>query len=146
MGTDMMENEIVNERYELAITRCREILKEDAVSEKYKDYFVKMAEFILLIDEVYTSLKDGNFYRMKIEEMAAVNQRLYEDILPANYGESYADPDYALEKLGDAYGQILSAVYTELRSAIAYVFEKKTEYLDILFELFLEIYGKFEEV
>ena len=145
MGTDMMENEIVNERYELAIARCREILKEDFVSEKYRDYFVRTAEFILLIDEVYTSLKDGSFYRKTAEEMAEVNRRLYEDILPENYRESYAEPDYALERLGDEYAQILSAVYTELRGAIAYAFEKKTEYLDILFELFLEIYGKFEE-
>ena len=141
----MMENEIVNERYELAIARCREILKEDFVSEKYRDYFVRTAEFILLIDEVYTSLKDGSFYRKTAEEMAEVNRRLYEDILPENYRESYAEPDYALERLGDEYAQILSAVYTELRGAIAYAFEKKTEYLDILFELFLEIYGKFEE-
>lgn len=145
MGTDMMENEIVKERYDLAIARCMEIVGEDAVSEKYKDYFVKTAGFILLIDEVYTSLKNGSFYRKKIEEMAAVNRRLYEDILPENYAHSYANPDYAVEKLGEEYGQVLSAIYTELRGGVAYVFEKKTEYLDILFELFLEIYGKFEE-
>ena len=145
MGTDRIENEIVKERYDLAISRCRGILKEEAVSTKYRDYFVKMAEFILLVDKVYASLKDGSFYRRKADEMAAVNRSLYQDILPENYRRSYADPDYALEKLGEGHGQVLSALYTELRGAIAYAFEKKMEYLDILFELFLEIYGKFEE-
>ena len=39
----------------------------------------------------------------------------------------------------------MSFLYTELRGVIPYAFEKKTEYLDILFELFIEVYNQFEE-
>ena len=41
--------------------------------------------------------------------------------------------------------RLLSFLYTELRGVIPYAFEKKTEYLDILFELFIEVYNQFEE-
>ena len=50
-----------------------------------------------------------------------------------------------MAQLGEAYGSTLSALYAEIRAAIVYVYEKKTEYLDILFELFIEVYNQFEE-
>ena len=144
MGMNQAED-IIEERYELALLRAREIKTEKTVAEKYQDYFHEMAEFVLLIDEVRSMLLDGSFYQKSVEEMAEINRRLYEDILPEHYEASYANPDYAVQMLGEEYGQILSFVYAELRGAIAYVFEKKTEYLDILFELLLEIYYQFEE-
>jgi leucyl aminopeptidase (aminopeptidase T) len=136
---------MIEERYELALARIREMQTEETTGTQYQDYFHKMAEFVLLIDEVHTSLLDGSYYRKSVEEMAQVNTRLYQDILPEHYETSYANPDYATEKLGREHGQLLCFLYTELRGAIAYVFEKKTEYLDILFELLLEIYYQFEE-
>ena len=144
MGVDGVED-MIEERYELAISRIREMETEETVAGPYQDYFHKMAEYVRMIDEVRASLLDGSFYRKSIEEMAEINHRLYEDILPEHYETSYANPDYAVDKLGREYGQILSFLYTELRGAIAYIFEKRTEYLDILFELLLEIYGQFEE-
>lgn len=80
-----------------------------------------------------------------MEELAAWNAKLYEDILPDVYDRSYGNPAYATEKLGAEYGPVLSALYAEIRGAIAYVYEQKIEYLDILFELFVEIYNQFEE-
>ncbi len=138
--------DLVKLRYDLAIERCREIAEENTVEESYRDYFKKCVAFILLIDEVKASMENGSYYRRNAREMAKINHSLYEDILPENYENSYANPDYAVAKTGEELGQVLSAIYTELRGAIAYVFEGKTEYLDILFELFLEVYGKFEEV
>ena len=58
---------------------------------------------------------------------------------------TYANPAFATEKFGIEYGRLLSFLYTELRGVIPYAFEKKTEYLDILFELFIEVYNQFEE-
>ena len=39
---------------------------------------------------------------------------------------------------------MLSALYAEIRGAISYVYEQNVEYLDILFELFIEVYNQFE--
>ena len=41
--------------------------------------------------------------------------------------------------LGKIDGQALGFLYGELRGALAYVFEGRVEYLDILMELFLEV-------
>lgn len=136
---------MVEERYNLAVDRIGDIKKERTVDVKFRDYFVKVAEFIHLIDGTKKKIEDHTFDGMQIEELAAWNKKLYSDILPEHYRESYANPDYAVAQLGEAYGSTLSALYAEIRAAIVYVYEKKTEYLDILFELFIEVYNQFEE-
>ena len=125
--------------------RIGDIKEERTVDVKFRDYFVKVAEFIHLIDGTKKKIEDHTFDGMQIEELAAWNKKLYSDILPEHYRESYANPDYAVAQLGEAYGSTLSALYAEIRAAIVYVYEKKTEYLDILFELFIEVYNQFEE-
>ena len=54
------------------------------------------------------------------------------------------DPTYAVKMLSEVYGQLLSFLYTELRSGILYAFSNRLDYLTILNELFLEIYQCFE--
>lgn len=136
---------MIEERYGLAVERIREMKKEQTAKEPFTDYFHKMAEFVLMIDEVRDKLAQGTYWDRSREELAEENRRLYEDILPGAYEKSYANPSFAVRVLGDEYGQLLSFLYAELRGSIAYVFERRTEYLDILFELLIEIYNQFEE-
>lgn len=131
-------------RYELAISRIREMMDEETVEEKFRDYFRTVGKFILLIDETNRKLKDGSFEKYSMEELKAWNTKLYEDILADAYNISYGNPAYAVEKLGAEYGSVLSALYAEIRGAISYVYEQNMEYLDILFELFIEVYNQFE--
>lgn len=136
---------MIEERYELAIERINEICKEDTVAGTFRDYFCCMARFIGMLDELYSKIESGAYADLPLDELKKWNERLYADILPGQYKTSYANPDYAVEKTGREYGQILSFLYTELRSAIPYIFEGRKEYLDILYELFIEIYNVFEE-
>ena len=136
---------MIEERYGLAVERIREMKKEQTAKEPFTDYFHKMAEFVLMIDEVRDKLAQGTYWDRSKEELAEENRRLYGDILPGAYEKSYANPSFAVRVLGDEYGQLLSFLYAELRGSIAYVFERRTEYLDILFELLIEIYNQFEE-
>ena len=135
---------MINERYELAITRIREIKTEKTVKEPFLSYFYHLTDYILTIDELKDRIEDGSYYTNELEELEQWNGRLYGDILPENYGLCYGNPAYACEMLGEEYGDILCVLYAELRAMIPYAFEKKTEYLDILMELFLEIYNLFE--
>ncbi len=136
-------NEEVLERYELSIGRIRECLDEETVAEPYRAFFQKTARFLLMIDSVHGRLRQGG--ELSLEECQRENELLYQDILPGNYECSYANPDYAAEKIGEEYGAVLSFLYTELRGAIAYVYEEKLSYLAVLNELFIEIYNLFEE-
>lgn len=135
---------MIEERYELAVGRIQEIRTEQTVDEKFRDYFQEMAGFVIMIDELKIVLSNGSFYTLSMDELKQWNKRLYFDILPEQYEKSYANPAYAVKMLGEEYGAILSFLYTELRGMIAYVFEGKTEYLDILMELLIEIYNQFE--
>ena len=132
-------------RYELAIERIENIKGENTVSEKYRDYFRTLADFVLLVDKLKEKIENGEYYKFSIEELACWNTHLYDDVLGEHYKTSYANPVFATEKFGIEYGRLLSFLYTELRGVIPYAFEKKTEYLDILFELFIEVYNQFEE-
>ena len=132
-------------RYELAIERIENIKGENTVSEKYRDYFRTLADFALLVDKLKEKIENGEYYKFSIEELECWNTHLYDDVLGEHYKTSYANPAFAAEKFGIEYGRLLSFLYTELRGAISYAFEKKTEYLDILFELFIEVYNQFEE-
>ena len=146
---------MTEERYRLAVSRIEEIKEEHTVSEQFQDYFRKMSEFVMMIHELRGLISDGTYRKLPFSGLEEWNRRLYEDILAEHdtgngnhcggYEVSYANPAYAAEMLGEDYGQLLSFLYTELRGAIVYVFEEKTEYLDILFELFIQIYNQFEE-
>ena len=125
-------------RYELAIERIENIKGENTVSEKYRDYFRTLADFALLVDKLKEKIENGEYYKFSIEELECWNTHLYDDVLGEHYKTSYANPAFATEKFGIEYGRLLSFLYTELRGVIPYAFEKKTEYLDILFELFMK--------
>ena len=132
-------------RYELAIERIENIKGENTVSEKYRDYFRTLADFALLVDKLKEKIENGEYYKFSIEELECWNTHLYDDVLGEHYKTSYANPAFATEKFGIEYGRVLTFLYTDLRGVIPYAFEKKTEYLDILFELFIEVYNQFEE-
>lgn len=136
---------MIEERYKLAVDRIRAIGTEETVDVPFRDYFRRTAKFILMLDELRELMVSGKYRELSLPELEAWNRRLYEDILPINYASSYADPAYAVEKLGEADGQLLSFLYTEIRGGIVYVFEQRTEYLDILYELFIEVYNQFEQ-
>ena len=137
-------NEQCEERHALAVDRLRGIVSEETVSEKYIPFFQDTAMFLLELENVRRKVSDGTWEHYSLEEMQSLNEILYRDILPANYGKSYADPAYAVENLGEDMGRLLSLLYVEMRSGIPIVFEERTDYLTILFELFIEVYNCFE--
>ena len=136
--------ELTQERYELAIGRISQIPEETAAGEKFRPYFRRTAEFLLLLDAFYDCVVSGRYRILSLEELQDWNSRLYGDILPGAYEESYADPAYAARCLGGEYGQILSFLYAEMRAGILCAAEGRAEYLVILFELFIEVYNCFE--
>ena len=138
--------EQIRERYDLTIDRIGRICMEKTVGEQSREYFQKTAEFILEIERIRKLIETGMWKQLSAEEKREENRKLYEDILPEQYAASYANPAYAVQKLGEEYGRILSFLYTEIRGEIIYAFEQKDLYLTICNELFIEIYNCFESV
>ena len=142
----MEERELLLERLELALDRIRKIPGEDWQGEDlqpWKEYFATVAKFLLLIEENRQFLEQGGLETASLEELKQRNHALYEDILPGQYENSYANPAAAVRKLGDASGAMLSFLYTEMRSLIGFTYEGRLSELVIRMELFSEVYAAF---
>lgn len=96
MGDEKLD-ECMEERYELAKTRIREIITENTVKEPFGNFFRKMAKFLSMAADVM----DEDDAEFSIKELKERNYRFYKDILPENYENSYGNPAYAVKKLGD---------------------------------------------
>ncbi len=155
-------NEEVKERYDLICERIASVCTEETVSEKYRDYFRKTAEFLCLAADVLRQEEAGELSNRTMAECEALNEKLYADILPecdklsdcfaetchtgmsGGYEYSYANPRQAVTLLGEEFGGILCFLYTELRSLIGYAFEGRKMHMTIFMELFIEVYNCFE--
>lgn len=137
-------NEQIIERYMLSIERIRRITEEETTEVLYRDYFRKVSEFILKINEIRERMQDKPFEQCTLDELKRENESIYADVVGDQYDTSYAKPAYAVSLFGEEIGQLLSFLYTELRGEIAYVYEQQVEYLAICNELFIEIYNCFE--
>lgn len=146
-----MEYELLIERLSLVVERIGEISQEtweqgneeDLNISALQDYFTVVSKFLLQIEETRNFLQNGGLEKASLEELLAHNHSLYEDILPASYETSYANPAYAVSRLGEEFGAILSFLYTEMRSLIGFTFEGRLAELVIRMELFVEVYGAF---
>ncbi len=142
----MDSNTRVQERYDLAMERISEILREEGqVAEPFRAYFVSMAKFVGMIEKLARLQLREELEELSLPELARWNHALYEDILPQNYKKSYGNPDYAAEALGSGLGQYLSAFYAQLRGCIVFAYECRLEDITILCETLIELYNMFEE-
>lgn len=139
------ENGEVEERLALYRERIRTIAMENSVKEPFLGYFVKVADFIekmFVLSDIIKSEEDRTY---SLEQLRKLNASLYEDIAGVSYEQSYANPSYAVEKLGEEYGAVLSFLYTEIRGMIVYAYEGRLFEFSMMAELFIEIYNLFEQ-
>lgn len=139
------ENTQVMERYDLAMERIAGILDEDLVQEPYREYFCCMAGFVGQIETLARRQMREELEALSLEELKGLNDELYADVLPENYKSSYADPAYAVKRMGAEYGPLLSAFYAQLRGAVVFAYECRLTDITILCETLIEIYNMFEE-
>ena len=142
----MEERELLLERLELALDRIREIPGEDWQEESlqhWKEYFTAVAKFLLLIEDTRQFLEQGKQNTATLEELKQRNHALYEDILPENYENSFANPAVAVKFLGEEFGALAAFLYTEMRSLIGFTYEGRLDELVIRMELFSEVYAAF---
>ncbi|MBE5949797.1 MAG: leucyl aminopeptidase [Lachnospiraceae bacterium] len=146
-----MEQSIIDERFELVRERILAIQKQNDAIKPFDAYFGKVSAFLLRVLEVAEELKlfepEGNYWwKNNLEAtLKTINHSLFEDVLKDNYEISFANPRYATEQLGEEFGPLLAAIYTDVRSALCDIFESKKLFITARLELFVEIYNMFEE-
>lgn len=148
MGYQLMwkeTNDAIRERYELTTERIDRIIREDILDEPYRSYFVKTGKFILAVADFFKQMEDGTLNGGGLTAWQQWNQRLYEDILPGQYHQSYANPTFATTMLGSEYGRLLCFLYSEIRGEIIFAHESRLTEITLLNELFIEAYNLIEQ-
>ena len=135
----------MQERFSLMRERISEIQKEELVKVPYRDFFRKTGDFILEICQIHDKIREGWLEKASMEELEENNRKMYGDILPEHYEESYGNPDYAQKILGRDFGQLLSFLYTEVRGMIVFAYEDRLFDMTVAMELFVQIYNLFED-
>ena len=136
-------DELLKERLQLIKDRVAELEKEEIKEESFSDYFKGCASKIAELLLVSEKLADGSFEKMSLEELKSLNQKHFAEVQGASYDTSYANPTYATEMFGKEFGQLLSALYVEIRNSISSVYANRDEEFAATAELFLEVYGAF---
>lgn len=83
------------------------------------------------------------FEKLDEADLTALNEKHYGELLGERYDTSYANPAFAVERLGEEYGRLFSALHVHYRRGIGFVYDEKKELFLALAELFLEIYSAF---
>lgn len=149
------ENEMIAERFALVSERVQTMTEEiSGLSGVWRAYFSQTGEFLRLLLDTLDKLEDGRWEQMELSEQQALNQTLYENFTQEKFGghyrESFACPDYALERfleekeLGEEAGELAGLfcfLFAELQGLIGCVFENKRVEITMYLELYLELYG-----
>lgn len=151
------ENEAVLERYELAMERVNTMLEDEEDTWLYKKenyhffvYFKTVKSFLQSIQIAYDLVRSGEIKEMSLEALEQLNHGLFswitgEGIDGLSYENSFANPEYAVRMLGKKDGKLLSFVFTELTGLISYTFSQRLFDITIGIELFLEIFGYYND-
>lgn len=139
-------NEEYWERLELVMERIEAVSEEEAssVEELYRGYFFEMSELFLVLYKLAEASLSGKLAEISTLEGKKINRRLYLDV-QEDYEDSYANPAYAVSKMGWEYGPLLSALDARLHGIYTSCMEGNIRYLCIYAELFVEIYNCFED-
>lgn len=135
--------ELLQERFLLAKTRITQIADEEISDASFSLYFREEAKWLLHLFDTWALIEEGSFHKMDIQKMQELNKAHYGEILGENYAYSYANPSYAVEKLGKEFGAFFAAVHAEMRQCIAAVYDLNGEEFTAAAELFLEICSAF---
>lgn len=136
---------IIEERYQIAIDRIREIKTEELVEKQYIRYFQTVSEFILKLDFVSGEIRQKRLDSYTPEQLEKLNKELYQEIYRENYVSSFANPTYAMKCLGEEYGRILCYLYKKIRDLTGSVYRGEMEIVTLRMELFIEVYNLFED-
>ena len=138
--------EELGERLELVMLRLSSMMTEEELVEPYGRYFRTIAGYASELYQVWKMAWDGALFSCSIEELEAINQKLNASFLPEQYEHCYANPAYAVQMLGEAYGQSLAMVFAKLKQDTREVFAGNCRYLCYYAELIVELYNYFEDM
>jgi aminopeptidase len=109
------QNTQAEEQYAEVLAGVRDVHESTrGASGPWPAYFHRASGLFLMLAGLESRLDDAAFSDRPLEEIAAENAALFDEIRPENYPNGYADPAFAVKALGDRFGQIASAQYVTI--------------------------------
>ncbi len=137
-------SEEIKERFALVSERISAIKDESTVKEPYRNFFVKMAEYIEFVNGVLKLVDEGSYENLSEEELKSINEKQYMMLKADQYENSYANPAYAVSVCGEEFGKHICEMTARLRWTFTYALQFRVEEITVMYELFVEIYNLFE--
>jgi len=140
------ENTFNMDKYNEIIDKFHDTYKtlgeaNDAASE-WIHHFMAWSDMLIKLEG---KLTEDYFKTQSVEVLKAENNKLYEEVLVENYGESYLNPVYMEGVFGREIGQRLSYIGGQLRRFISYAYKHQTYRLSIGLGLLLSTIDLYEK-
>ncbi len=97
-----------------------ELKKDGNAKQNFFEYFRSLSRFFLDALELEKHFTPDQILSMSFDDLLARNARFYNETVPQNYNTSFCNPQWAVHKLGDKYGQLLSNFYSKCRNCIEF--------------------------
>ncbi len=131
-----MDNELLKERYELALERISRLRKEirdgeSGIPEKFCPFCEKQAELLFMIKKVVDT--------PELCANKAFNESLYADIKGDAYESSFCEPEYAYQQFGEKLAPSFNWIAVKMRDVIPAAYSGDVWTVVVCAELFLEM-------
>ena len=131
-----MDNEVLKERYELALERISRLRKEirdgeSGIPGKFCPFCEKQAELLFMIKKVVDT--------PELCANKAFNESLYADIKGDAYESSFCEPEYAYQQFGEKLAPSFNWVAVKMRDVIPAAYSGDVWTVVVCAELFLEM-------
>ena len=135
--------DMISERLKLAKERIEEIAHQKGMMEGLP-FFTSLAGRINEILAYAQKIRESGYIGdTEISVLLSEQKKVFFDLLPENYENSYVNPTYASYVFGKDLGRLLAFLYYEELQILPFAAEGKEEEVVIRLELFLEVYGSF---
>ena len=135
------KNKDTERSYQTNLEKIGQIRSETENSEdKFLKFAFTIADRILLMSEFEREYSENYYLEKTPEELHTFNQNIFSEILPGNYGKSYANPEYCEEIFGKELGVIFSTFYIEFRTFLSYSIKHQRFLMEKWSSCFLEFY------
>ena len=74
------ENIEISERFELVSDRVKGIVYETTVEQPFRDFFIKEAQFLLTVFNLYEQVQYGDYDKFSLKELEEKNEILYGEL------------------------------------------------------------------
>lgn len=142
-----LNTEWMEERYELAVGRLTEIVREQNLyAELTKEaYVATICEKALLLGELVHEDRKTLLMERTLEEWKECQNAYYDIVLPKAYETSFANPTVSVRVFGVELGQLLCYLLTETINLIPTAVKGDLEQIVMQMELVLEIVSMLQD-